>query len=88
METIGATAITFAAVAKRIKASGNTIGATTATFAAMVETIESCGALRACADQAKELIESAWAKADPSLEPSLTKIVLRAFGWYVLERHY
>jgi geranylgeranyl pyrophosphate synthase len=57
-------------------------------LSAMVEKIEACGALRACADDAKELIEAAWTRAEPLLEPSLTRIVLRAFGWYVLERHY
>ncbi len=54
----------------------------------MVETMETCGAIRACADEAKELVEAAWRKADPCLEDSLFKVVLRAFGWYVLERHY
>jgi geranylgeranyl pyrophosphate synthase/predicted secreted hydrolase len=54
----------------------------------MVETIETCGALKACADEATALVEAAWKKADPCLEDSLTKVVLRAFGWYVLERHY
>jgi geranylgeranyl pyrophosphate synthase len=57
-------------------------------LAEMVETIESCGALKACSDEARELVESAWRKADPLLEDSLTKVVLRSFGWYVLERHY
>ena len=54
----------------------------------MVETMETCGAIKACADEARDLVETAWRRADPLLEPSLTKVMLRAFGWYVLERHY
>lgn len=50
--------------------------------------IEGCGALDACQAQATELIESAWKRLDPLLEDSLPKVMLRAFGWYVLERHY
>ena len=47
-----------------------------------------CGAIQACADKARELVEAGWAKAEPLLEPSLSRVMLRAFGWYVLERHY
>lgn len=59
-----------------------------ATVAAAVEMVTSCGALQACVDQARTLVESGWAKAEPLLEPSLPRVMLRAFGWYVLERHY
>lgn len=58
------------------------------TVAAAVELLESCGAIAACAEQARELVEEGWRRAEPLLEPSLTRIMLRAFGWYVLERHY
>jgi len=58
------------------------------TVAAAVELLESCGAIAACATQARELVEEGWRRAEPLLEPSLTRIMLRAFGWYVLERHY
>jgi geranylgeranyl pyrophosphate synthase len=58
------------------------------TVAAAVELLESCGAIAACADQARGLVEEGWRRAEPLLEPSLTRIMLRAFGWYVLERHY
>jgi hypothetical protein len=34
------------------------------------------------------LIETAWAELNPLVEDSLAKVMLRAFGWYVLERHY
>jgi geranylgeranyl pyrophosphate synthase len=59
-----------------------------ATVAAAIEVIQSCGAITACADQARELVEAGWRKAEPLLEPSLPRVMLRAFGWYVLERHY
>jgi geranylgeranyl pyrophosphate synthase/predicted secreted hydrolase len=53
-----------------------------------VELIESCGALTACTERARELVEAGWRKAEALLEPSLARVMLRAFGWYVLERHY
>ncbi len=59
-----------------------------ATVSAAVEMVTSCGAIQACADKARALVESGWAKAEPLLEPSLSRVMLRAFGWYVLERHY
>jgi geranylgeranyl pyrophosphate synthase/predicted secreted hydrolase len=54
----------------------------------VISTLESTGALDACADEASERVESAWQRLDPHLEDSLPKLMLRAFGWYVLERHY
>ncbi|HEX5060918.1 MAG TPA: polyprenyl synthetase family protein [Kofleriaceae bacterium] len=59
-----------------------------ATIAATIELVQSCGAIKACADQARELVEAGWRKAEPLLDPSLQRLMLRAFGWYVLERHY
>ena len=50
--------------------------------------IEACGALDACAAQARQLVEDAWTALSPLVEESLSKVMLRAFGWYVLERHY
>jgi geranylgeranyl pyrophosphate synthase len=55
---------------------------------AVVEKLETCGAVQACADDARELVERAWWKAEPLLEDSMPKLMMRAFGWYVLERHY
>jgi geranylgeranyl pyrophosphate synthase len=60
----------------------------TPTIAKAVELVTSCGALQACVDQARALVEDGWRKAEPLLEPSLPRVMLRAFGWYVLERHY
>ena len=53
-----------------------------------VELLEGCGAVQAAADEARELIEVAWRAADPVLPDTIPKVMLRAFGWYVLERHY
>ena len=55
---------------------------------AVVEQLETSGAIQACADQASEIVESAWRQAEPLLPDTMPKIMLRAFGWYVLERHY
>jgi geranylgeranyl pyrophosphate synthase/predicted secreted hydrolase len=50
--------------------------------------IEQCGALDGCMHDAKKLVEEAWLALTPLVEDSLAKVMLRAFGWYVLERHY
>ena len=55
---------------------------------AIVEKLEACGAIEACADQARALVEAGWKTLEPTVEDSLSKLLLRAFGWYVLERHY
>lgn len=55
---------------------------------AVIAKLEACGAIEACATEARELVESAWQALDPLVEDSLPKVMLRAFGWYVLERHY
>jgi geranylgeranyl pyrophosphate synthase len=55
---------------------------------AVVEKLEVSGAIEACAKQAEALVEEAWQKAEPALPDSIPKVMLRAFGWYVLQRHY
>ena len=59
-----------------------------AVIAAVIEQLEDCGALDACEWQARELVETAWQKLSPLLRDSRVKVILRAFGWYVLERSY
>jgi geranylgeranyl pyrophosphate synthase/predicted secreted hydrolase len=54
----------------------------------VVEQLESIGAVQACADEAAALVEDAWRAADPVLPDTIPKVMLRAFGWYILERHY
>ncbi len=53
-----------------------------------IATMERVGAIESCAQDARTMIEDAWAALDPNVEESLPKIMLRAFGWYVLERQY
>lgn len=53
-----------------------------------IEKIEACGALEQCMVEAGDYVEKAWQQLDPLVEDSLPKLMLRAFGWYVLERHY
>ncbi len=55
---------------------------------AAVELLESCGAITACAERARALVEDSWRRTEHLLEPSIARVMLRAFGWYVLERHY
>ena len=55
---------------------------------AIVKKLEDCGAIEACAVQARALVEEGWLKLEPQVDDSLAKMLLRAFGWYVLERHY
>ncbi|MBM4345163.1 MAG: polyprenyl synthetase family protein [Deltaproteobacteria bacterium] len=55
---------------------------------AVIAKLEACGAIETCAVEARVLVESAWRALDPLVEDSLPKVMLRAFGWYVLERHY
>lgn len=54
----------------------------------VIAILEDCGAIEACAQEARELIERGWARLEPLIEDSLAKMMLRAFGWFVLERHY
>ncbi len=54
----------------------------------VIALLESCGALDACEQQAEDLIEAAWKKIDGILPDSDVKMRLRAFSWYVLQRHY
>ena len=50
--------------------------------------IEKCGALDDCMTESRRLVEDAWLALNPIVPDSLAKTMLRAFGWYVLERHY
>lgn len=54
----------------------------------VIDQLEAVGALADCATEARDLVEAAWREVQPLLEDSIVKLMLRAFGWYVLERHY
>ena len=54
----------------------------------VIEQLEEVGAIDECVEQAEGLVENAWKALDPLVEDSLSKVMLRAFGWYILKRHY
>ena len=54
----------------------------------IIELLETSGSIEDCVTQAENLVEKAWTLLDPLVEESLPKVMLRAFGWYVLKRHY
>lgn len=58
------------------------------TVGAVIKRLDECGAIQASIDQANELVKNAWAEVDAAIPDSFYKMLLRAFGWYVLERHY
>jgi geranylgeranyl pyrophosphate synthase/predicted secreted hydrolase len=53
-----------------------------------IELIDRCGALDACEQEARASVEAAWQALDPLIPDSQFKVRLRAFGWFVLDRHY
>jgi len=57
-------------------------------ISSLIKKLEKRGALDACVEQASELVEKVWVEVESNFEDSITKMMLRAFGWYVLERHY
>jgi geranylgeranyl pyrophosphate synthase/predicted secreted hydrolase len=50
--------------------------------------IDESGALEACEIEARAVVEFAWRKVEPLVPDSQYKMRLRAFGWFVLDRHY
>jgi geranylgeranyl pyrophosphate synthase len=54
----------------------------------IVEVLESVGAIEACVEESRAFVESGWAKLEPLVEDTFAKLMLRAFGWFILERHY
>jgi geranylgeranyl pyrophosphate synthase/predicted secreted hydrolase len=58
------------------------------TITRVVDTLEECGALEESAQMARDLVERGWKTIEPLVEDSIAKMMLRAFGWYVIERHY
>jgi geranylgeranyl pyrophosphate synthase len=53
-----------------------------------IDLLEECGALQACQVEAERLVDEAWSALDPLVPDSMAKLMLRAFSWFVLERHY
>jgi geranylgeranyl pyrophosphate synthase/predicted secreted hydrolase len=54
----------------------------------VIALLEQCGALDDCLTEADAIVEKAWAAAAPLVVDSHAKLMLRVFGWYVLQRHY
>jgi geranylgeranyl pyrophosphate synthase/predicted secreted hydrolase len=54
----------------------------------VIDKLEACGAITACEQQARQLVDQAWARLQPLIRDSIVSLMLRSFGWYVLERHY
>jgi geranylgeranyl pyrophosphate synthase len=57
-----------------------------AVVAEVIAELEECGAINACEEQSKDMVEAAYAALDPMIPDSFSKIMLRAFGWFVSER--
>lgn len=55
---------------------------------AVISVLEDSGALEECNRRAKAMVEDSWNSVQSLLPESLWKVMLRAFSWYVLERHY
>lgn len=54
----------------------------------LITLLDSVDALGASERDARALVEGAWQTVETLLEPSIVKLMLRAFGWFVLERFY
>lgn len=50
--------------------------------------VDGCGALDDCERDARDMVETAWSRLDALVPDSQFKTRLRAFGWFVLDRHY
>ena len=56
-----------------------------ATVAAVIAKLEACGAIEACVTQSQTLVETAYAALEPTIPDSFSKLMLRAFGFFVCE---
>ncbi|MBY5960096.1 polyprenyl synthetase family protein [Membranicola marinus] len=45
-------------------------------------------ALKLCEQEAHDIMDEGWRGLDPHVRDSMVKLNLRAFSWFVLERHY
>jgi len=54
----------------------------------LIATLNSVNAIDGAAQVAKDMVEDAWRALDVAIPDSYYKIMIRSFGWYVLERHY
>ncbi len=54
----------------------------------IIDSIRETGAFDHCIQLSEKMVDESWREVDPLLPESLWKVMLRAFCWYVLERHY
>lgn len=57
-----------------------------AVVGAVIARLEEVGAIDACIHHANDLVEDAYAVLQPLIPDSFSKIMLRAFGYYVAEQ--
>jgi geranylgeranyl pyrophosphate synthase len=57
-----------------------------AVVADVIRQLEECHSIDACEVQSREMVEEAYRALDPVIPDSFSKIMLRAFGWFVTER--
>jgi len=50
--------------------------------------LETCGAISACVDAARTMVDQAWTNLKAVLPDTYYSVRIRAFGLYVLDRHY
>ena len=59
-----------------------------ADFKQLITLLENTGAIETSANLATTMVEESWQNLDPLIPDSFTKIMLRIFGRYIIERHY
>ena len=53
----------------------------------LIDMFESSGTMQACCVEARSLVDKSWARLDAAFKGSHTKILLRAFSFYLINRH-
>jgi geranylgeranyl pyrophosphate synthase len=59
-----------------------------AEVATAIGMVRESGALRASRDEAEVMVQRAWSALSPHLANTDAKVRLRAFSWFLLDRHY
>ena len=55
--------------------------------ARVIQQLEACGAVDDCVRQATDIVEEKWKVLDACTPDSFAKVMLRSFGWFVIERN-
>jgi len=56
-----------------------------ATVDGVISQLEACGAIEACVEHATRLVEEGFTHADPALPETQAKMMLQAFGSFLVE---